>query len=375
MPPRKRMKTWGRTRKGAHRVEVYNDGRAVFLYDESHAARIEETRALREPLSSQNADSNDALRRLAEQGVLVVYELPEDNALALEVVVGPPLGAAEMAKLPWLKPQEAVLRLPSGTLRIDSYNTLPARLYASDAEPEAEDDEPARVQVAPGEYLLTLHRVDTAAAQRKGNLVLDRPDEIVTLTPLDRAVRPASIAPLLGFEGSADLTWPGRYTVAGRVWNGLALFQGSSQLLLNLDREAGRALELRAGMGLRIEVPDLKLRIEALLTDDERTGGISPPRPASLRAMRAYGEASDGEKKAFPRDKAAGEWIRAADWYDAFAVKLPESARDKELLRFFRLGTGTAIPGERESEWLPAAVEILTRPNLPEDYLRRLGIA
>ncbi|MGH7569478.1 MAG: hypothetical protein ACREL9_11040 [Gemmatimonadales bacterium] len=371
-----RIRTWGRTRKGAQRIVVYNEAHLAFIYDESQTAVLQRSGALSDAPNLETAPASERLRRLAEEGVVVVYELPADDPISIEVVVGPPLTEREMSSLPWLKPQPALLRLPSGRLRVDSMNTLPAPLYALPPYPKAPDPEPGLVEVPPGDYVLTLHRLDTDAASRRRDLAVDGPNEIVTLTPLAQAERPGAIAPLLAFEGNADLSWPGRYTIEGRIFKGLALFQGAdSQLILNLDREAADALGLRAGMGLQIAVSSLGIEIESFLTDDQFTDEISPPRKATRHALRAFADTPERERRRFPRDLAAGEWVRAADWYHCFGVRLPASCRTKEFLRFFRLGRATRVAGALQSEWLAAEVEVLPQPNLPESYLRRIANA
>jgi hypothetical protein len=354
------------------RVVVYNEGLLGFLYDESQTAALQEIGALGDAGNRETALKSEALRRLAADGVVVIYELPEDNPLALEIGVGPPLTKQEMSSLPWLKPQQALLSLPSGRLRVDSFNSLPAPLYAQPPYPEEPLEPPGLVELPPGDYVLTLHRLDTDAAWRQRNLEVDGPNAIVTLTPLARAARPVEPAPLLCYEESADLRWPGRYTIEGQTFRGLAMFAGD-QFLLNLDREAAQPLGLRAGMGLRIGVPVRGIEIQAFLSDDACTDGITPPRKATLRAMRVHTDLPASEKQRFPRNTAVGEWVRAAEWYGALGVRLPEDSRNREFLRFFRLGTATRVRGEHESVWLPAEVEMLPQPSLPASYLRRIA--
>lgn len=371
----RRLRTWGRTRKGARAVDVYSEGRAVFLYDESESRRIQESRALFVPLTVEGASSNEALRALAAEGALMVYELPGDGGVRLEVLVGPPLTPKETAKLRWLRPQHARLTLPSGRLHVDSWDTLPAALYSAPPHEESEE-RGALVEVPPGDYLATLHRVDDDATSRKLNVTLDGPTEIVTLTPLAAAEARPDAAPLLAYEGSADASWPGRYSVDGVLFKGLALFNGAeSQILLNLDREAAARLKLRAGMGLRIRVGSPNLVSEAFLTREETSTAVFSMTPETMKAVRTFGDWPEKEKRGFPRDVAAGEWIRPGDWFAAFRVRLPPAAQAVEILRFTRLGKSTPIPAENQMEWLPAEVEILPRPNLPGGYLRKAGLA
>ena len=367
MPRRKRLRTWGRLRKGAHAVDVYSDGRAVFLYDESHTTTIRESGAFAEASSGPGAARRPALRALAQQGVLVVYEQPVDDGVRLEVLVGPPLSEKEKGGVRWLAPQRARLWLPSGRLRVDSPDTLPG----GDGEQRS-----GRIQVPPGDYLLVLHRLDVDATARLLNADVDGPLEVVTLTPLDRTSAPAPVAPMLLYEGSAEWSWPGRYSVEGKRFRGLALFNGAdSQVLLNLDRAAAGRLGLRAGMGLTLSVEELALSIEGFLIEDEVRPDVLAMAPTTLAVVRAFGALSPRAKNELPKDVAGGEWVRASDWFGAFRVRLPEAARQTEILRFFRLGRGTPIPEPRQMEWLPAEARLRSRPRLPGGYLRALGLA
>lgn len=365
----KRLRTWGKTRKGALAIDVYSEGRAVFLYDEAHAGRIVTSGAFREALGGARA-SHRALQELVKEGLLVVYEQPGDAGVSLEVMVGPPLTEKERGKLRWLAPQHSFLRLPSGRLRVDSPDTLPGHT-------DETEEVPGRAEVPPGDYLLTLHRLDVDAASRRLGAEIDGPMEIVTLTPLGSTDRRPDGPPILLYEGSADTSWPGKYTVEGRRFRGLVLFNGAdSQILLNLDRAAARQLQLRAGMGLRLRVAAVPLEVEAWVVSDERLTNVFAMPPATLKIVRVFAAVPERtKKKEFPHDPAAGEWVRAADWYGAFRVKLPEAARDTEILRFIRIGRGTPIPHTLQMEWLPAEVDVVDRPALPAAYLREVGLA
>ena len=369
----RRLRTWGRTRKGAVAVDVYSEGRAVFLYDQAHATRIGESRALFTPLTVESAPANAALRGLARDGHLVVYEQPGDSGVSLEIVVGPPLSAKETSRLRWLRPQESRLSLPSGRLRVDTWDTLPPVLHSAPPHEEPEE-KGAVVEVLPGDYRMTLHRVDTDATSRKLNVDLDGPSEIVTLTPLRPEDARPETPPLLAYEGSADSSWPGRYSIEDGVFKGLALFNGAeSQILLNLDRAAAARLGLRAGMGLRLRWVDPPVASEAFVTREE-TAALPAVAPETMRAMRAFGEWREEGTHDLPRDVAAGEWIRPADWYAMFRARLPPAAQEVEILRFMRLGESTRIAPEQQMEWLPVEVEIRPRPALPDVYLRKAGL-
>jgi hypothetical protein len=92
--------------------------------------------------------------------LLALYELQQDDELAVEVAFGAPLSADEIAASGWsfLPVLRARLSLPSGKLAIEGYNNL--RL-SDDFDP---DEEPGAVLDVPaGDYVLTLYQLDVLA--------------------------------------------------------------------------------------------------------------------------------------------------------------------------------------------------------------------
>src|SRR5262249_8691262 len=139
-------------------VEVYNDGLLVFLYDEVNGAAIRESGVDILTGFGDDTPRDRRLKDLAAKGMLVAYELQQDDNVRAEVIVGRPLSREEMACCCWHLRQRTLLSLPSGRLCIESYNSL--RIG-----PEEPGDEGAVVKVPPGDYLLTLHRIDWEAME------------------------------------------------------------------------------------------------------------------------------------------------------------------------------------------------------------------
>src|SRR5262245_34397061 len=141
-------------RKGMQVVEIENEGPLVFLCDAAHTEAVENSRASILKGFAPGATDDPAVKRLFDDGLLAVYELPQDDPITLGVVAGGPLDAKEKKAAKWRKPQTAFLKLPSGRLRVDSYSTLGQKTGPVLEFPQ-------------GDYELTLHRVDVAAMQGK----------------------------------------------------------------------------------------------------------------------------------------------------------------------------------------------------------------
>lgn len=134
-------------------IESYNEGLVVFLYDDANTTRIQQVN----PTILEGFGEDDAtdpkLADLASAGVLVVFELQGDGDLSIELAVGDPLTAVERAEGGWLLPvQRARLSLPSGTLRIECYNTLQFDPYTEDGEVGE------MIVIEPGDYAVSLYR-------------------------------------------------------------------------------------------------------------------------------------------------------------------------------------------------------------------------
>ncbi len=176
-------------RSEMRRLKIYNSAQLVFLYDEKHLPLLRGNAPLVE------GDVPDEAVQ-AHGGALAVYDLLEDNELDIGVCVGPPLTEEELGAGPWLGVQRTRLNLSSGKLVIESVDA--ARFLE-----EAPQDEGATVEVPPGEYVLTLHRVDLESAWEQAEAEEREPSgpwEVVVLTPLDQVKDPPPLAGVLQAE-------------------------------------------------------------------------------------------------------------------------------------------------------------------------------
>jgi hypothetical protein len=240
-------------RKGSRRVEVYNSALGVYLYDPANADSIRATgAALSDP---------KGIATLRGQRLLVCYGLMQDDELDVEVVVGPPLTVKELEKGRWMRTQRTRLHIPSGTLHVDSADTL--RLGA-----EEPTDEGATVEVPKGEYVLTLYRIFHDQLSAEGISRYRGPQEVVVLTPAAEAEPLASEEAYLPFEPEvARLPWLKAYKVTGPRFEGLVESQRTKGMIVtNLDRDAAKELGLQFGSGLRLEAG--KVTQTAVYLDD-----------------------------------------------------------------------------------------------------------
>jgi hypothetical protein len=170
-----------RIRKDAHQVSIYNSGGTIFLYDDANSQVIKEANPslLMGYYGIPEKDVDTPLLALGEKGLLVVFELRQDDELQAEVSLGPPVDQEK--GIPWSKPREAFLSLPSGTLCIESMDCL--RIGT-----EEPTDEGARLALPPGDYVVSLQGLSPDYEQDPDALA---PEYYLSLVPLlDRENRP-----------------------------------------------------------------------------------------------------------------------------------------------------------------------------------------
>ncbi|HEX3148243.1 MAG TPA: hypothetical protein VHR66_09165 [Gemmataceae bacterium] len=246
--------TWPGIRPGAQRFDVYNEGLIVYLFDESSLEHLKNSGAdFQGGFVDEEKKVDKSLRQLARDGWYVAYELFQDDEVAVEVVVGPPLTRKELAVARWLKPQRAFLKLPSGKLRVDTPNTLPIH-------EEEQEDEPGVAIVPAGDYVLTLYRMDWNEMQNDGLVADGRPwpgpQEVIVLTPADQA-KPPQNKSRLRFPKPDEAVWQGRYEISGDTFHGLAMTQyWWDNINVNVDRSAEDRLGLRPGTVYRVAAGD-----------------------------------------------------------------------------------------------------------------------
>jgi hypothetical protein len=176
-------------REGAQRADVYNSGLLVFVYDEANRLMINQAApSVLDGFSRDEVLNDQSLQELARTGTLVVYELQQDDELDMEVVVGEALTVEELSIGLWEPVQYARLNLPSGRLCIESYDSL--RL--GDEQPT---DEGAIFSVPPGDYVMTLHRIDWDALDDAEIEDYEGTSEVFVLTPIGQNAPPLPADP------------------------------------------------------------------------------------------------------------------------------------------------------------------------------------
>lgn len=306
-------------------VSVFNSGLEVWLYDDANLEAIR--------TSGATQDFDEAgLKALFADGLLAAYALYQDDGLRVAVIVGEKPSAKDLASGEWLDPQTAFLRLPSGQLCIESND-------ASRIGPEEPGDDGARVTVPPGDYRLTLYRVDYEALERKER-TWKGPQEVVVLTPGGTAADAA--IEILPFEQRSDTAWVDSYTIDGRTFNGLAWFDDYwDTFTVNIDRRAIDTLGLTPGTCLRTTVPKAKIAlVSAYAASWKDAMALQPPDGVPL------------EEYGFAQLSPMARWNGA------------------EALFCRRDRTKTGIKSPQKKVWLPCTVEVLDARAEPPSRVR-----
>jgi len=316
--PRPKGKAGGSSvREGGTRLKVSNSGLEVWLYDDANRERIRQ----RDAADPGFGGMPPKLAERMGDGLVLGYSLYQDDDLDIAVHVGKPLTEKELSVGRWLEPQAAFLRLPSGILCVESND-------ASRIGPEEATEKGGVSTVPPGDYRVTLYRIDHEALDREG-LKWRGPQEVIVLTP---GGTPADAADfLLPFEPRRDTSWVGRYKVHGKRAEGLVWFaDGWDTFTLNLNSNAVSQLALVPGTYLRTQVPTAGITLISTFAESWDDARRLPP-PAGI-GLEEYGYAA---------------LQPMADWNGAEAL-------------FCRRETSKArIEDQHQTRWIPAVIEVL----------------
>jgi hypothetical protein len=141
------------------------------------------------------------------------------------------------------------------------------------------------VEVPPGDYRLTLYRIDHEALEQEGR-TWHGAQEVVVLTPGGTAAEAAE--DLLPFAPRRDRSWIGRYAIRGRRVDALVWFSDFwDTFVVNLDSTAVAELGLAPGSILRVEVPSVPITLTSVIGsswDDARRTAHSRWAAASIGA-------------------------------------------------------------------------------------------
>lgn len=242
-----------RVHERSKRAAIYNEGPLVFLYDGSYAEVIRDSGAEVLEGYGESCADDPALTELAARGQVVLYELFQDDEVEIEVIIADAIAPDERARLSsHVRLPTGWIRLPTGMLFLDSYNTLRAGH-------EKPTDLGASVSLPAGDYSVTIYQCDNLAAEES-----EYPHDVLVLRPLKRKpagrrpaiLRDTTIAPPPADGGI------GYGTVADGVFNGLTRFiSGTDLFAVNMDPQNAAALGLRAGGEISFEIADGELTI------------------------------------------------------------------------------------------------------------------
>lgn len=315
--PKAKTRSASSVRNGGTRLAIPNSGLEVWLYDDANLETI------RGPEGSESGFGGMPARfdELTRDGLIVGYSLYQDDEVNVEVHVGEPFTEKELSVARWLEPQRAFLRLPSGRLSVESND-------ASRIGPEDPTEKGAVVELPPGDYGLTLYRVDHEALDRE-RMTWTGPQELIVLTPDGNPSDAAT--DFLAFEPRRDNAWVGRYSIHGRSADALAWFSDYwDTCIVNIDSEGADALGLVPGSYFRTSVPGAGLSLVSVFGKSWDEAKRLPP-PAGIE-LEEYGYAA---------------FCNFADWDGAEGLFLRRDA------------TKTRVEDEQHNIWLPAVVEVL----------------
>jgi hypothetical protein len=235
-------------RADARYAEVFNSGLEVWLYDATHRDTLKSSGAFETELETPELEKH--LVAFAQQGLIMAYQLMQDDSLSIAVAVGEPLSEKELGAARWLEPQRAFLRLPSGRLVIESNDALTIRS-------EEPTDKGAELAVPAGDYRVTLYRIDHDALEAD-ELEWHGPNEFIVLTPGDTA-RPVKDQPAFlpwVMRGPGEAAW----TIEAGVYRGAALVHDADTTIsVALDPTGAERLGLADGALAKLSVPALDI--------------------------------------------------------------------------------------------------------------------
>jgi hypothetical protein len=305
-------------RSGGTRVNVFNSGLEVWLYDDANLETIRSAATKGDPGAG---GMPGGFEKLTKEGLVVGYSLYQDDSVDAEVHFGNAFTKEELAAGRWLEPQFAFLKLPSGALCIESND-------ASRLGPEEPGDKGAVVKVAPGDYRLTLLRVDHEALDREG-IDWTGPQELLLLTPGGNPAEAASY--LLPFEHRRDTSWVGQFTIHEKQADALVWFNDYwDTFFVNLDGKACAKLGLTPGRHFRTHVPG-----------------------AGLTMISVFGPSWD-EARRMPPPSNIG-----LEEYGYAAVITPQDWAPHEALFCRRDSAKARAEDAVHNIWLPATIELL----------------
>jgi hypothetical protein len=315
-------------RNGLRSPGLFNSGLEVWLYDQASTEAIRDSSAFEALYQGDTEQFEARMQPLIEAGRIVAYGMEGDGPIDIEVIVGDPLTAAELALARWMEPQEALLCLPTGKLCVDSNDTL--RFNADATDPGAV------LEVPPGSYRLTLYRLDWDDMQREGLFqTYGGAREVVTLTP-DPQARPVPGQPAI-LPYRPTVRKPAPYTIAQGACSTRIYFDDYwDTLQLGIDRVGLERLGVAEGSLLQVEAPVPGFATTLVYVENDGSA------QAMKRMNRILAPAGRPQK----------------EWGHAYLMQTATTG-GQEVLFCFRRNAQLCIPEAHKKVWLPATARVV----------------
>ena len=222
------------------RVSIVNGGLIVFVYDVGYAATIAKSGAAILEGYEPSVVSEAEFVKLGRQGMLLAYELSQDDDIELDVIVSAALTNKQRKDVDSFEATElAWLHSPTGHLQIDGYNTLRAG-------PDIAREQGGNLRVSPSHYSVCLYR---------------SPGEGTDVLHL-RPIRNKPTLSRVNWWPAADLPTAVASPPAPVIRNGVcethARLLDEFQTALNIDGDTADKLALSPGDRLRVRIGDLE---------------------------------------------------------------------------------------------------------------------
>jgi len=242
----------------ARRCAPYNDGHWCFAYDRAHIPRLSELKAYEALIGfSASIEAEKLLMQLGDEGLALAWQLDHDGGVVVDVVVGKKITSGQKGKAQWLKPQGSYLSIPSGRLRIETLNSL-------SFGPDEKTGEGCEIEISPGDYDVTLNRVNWSLMDDSMDDQPEIPTEVIVLEPVKpKGPREKNASLLLDDALGEDGRWLKGGKVEGTVFTGTTRKIAWKPDIVYTNMRGAHAEEIGLAFGdtIRIEAGDSSLTL------------------------------------------------------------------------------------------------------------------
>ncbi|MCU7959157.1 MAG: hypothetical protein KZQ58_03985, partial [gamma proteobacterium symbiont of Bathyaustriella thionipta] len=193
-------------------------------------------------------EAEQRLERLAKDGLIVAWQLADDENALVDILVGKKLTSAQKAKAEWWKPQAAYLNVPSGSLRLETLNSL-------SISPDDTDDVGYEFKVPAGEYDLILDRVARELMDGTAEQHAEIPTDILSLHPVRKKGPRKKRARLLIAEALGELgPWLKGGQLQGLEFHGTGKRVAGDDSFVFVNMRASHAQQIGLQFGKMLEI-------------------------------------------------------------------------------------------------------------------------